>query len=69
MKLTIKDKDKKVTVKVNNDYLVIDEVFDLFKGLLLSYGYQIESIENDILEQAKEIEKERINNSSPKNAC
>lgn len=63
MKITIKHYDIEVSWSndVENqiiDATTIDEIFNAFKGLLVSLGYHPNSIDSDILEQALQIEND-----------
>ena len=60
MKITIKSYDREVSWSNDRENQIIDEttldeVFDAFKGLLITLGYSAECIDADILEQATAI--------------
>ena len=61
MKVTIKSYDREVSWSNDRENQIIDEttldeVFDAFKGLLITLGYSAECIDADILEQAAAIQ-------------
>ena len=61
MKVTIKSYDREVSWSNDRENQIIDEttldeVFDAFKGLLITLGYSAECIDADILEQATAIQ-------------
>ena len=63
MKVTIKSYDREVSWSNDRedqiiDETTIDEVFDAFKGMLITLGYSAECIDADILEQALQIEND-----------
>lgn len=63
MKVTIKSYDREVSWSNDREYQIIDEttldeVFDAFKGLLITLGFSAECIDADILEQALQIEND-----------
>lgn len=63
MKVTIKSYDREVSWSNDRedqiiDETTLDEVFDAFKGMLITLGYSAECIDADILEQALQIEND-----------
>lgn len=63
MKITIKSYDREVSWSNDRedqiiDETTLDEVFDAFKGMLITLGYSAECIDADILEQALQIEND-----------
>ena len=63
MKITIKSYDREVSWSNDRENQIIDEttldeVFDAFKGLLITLGFSAECIDADILEQALQIEND-----------
>lgn len=55
MKIEIQQHGNTYSVQTENDDLEIDEMFDIFTGLLIQLGYQNESINQAIKDLADDI--------------
>jgi hypothetical protein len=59
MKLQLEAYNKKYTIETPNDDLDIFEYLDIFKGLLVSAGFQPNTIDLAIIELADDYEERR----------
>ena len=59
MKLQLETYNKKYTIETPNDDLDIFEYLDIFKGLLVSAGFQSNTIDLAIIELADDYEERR----------
>jgi hypothetical protein len=59
MKLQLEAYSKKYTIETPNDDLDIFEYLDIFKGLLVSAGFQPDTVDLAIIELADDYEERR----------
>lgn len=62
MTITLKDEDRmtELTVKFNYIDVTVEDVYRAIEGLLVSYGFALDSIKQFYLEKSVEIQEEEL---------
>ena len=58
MRVELKTYDLTISVEISRDDLTIDEYLDVFKGLLIQAGFNIQTFDHAILEMASELKED-----------